>query len=167
MKYRASKVTLLGLLFALSAVLSVVESSFSGLIPIPGIKPGLSNIVTMYCVFCLGGREAYTLAGLKAMFALLTRGAVAAALSAAGGIASVTIMLLLSRGKKERFSPLFISVCGGISHNAGQIAAATVLTSEAVLYYFPVLAISGVAMGVLTGILLRYLLPYFKKVLRR
>ncbi len=65
MKYRASKVAFLGLLFALSVVLSLVESSLAPMVPVPGVKLGLSNIVTMYCLFCLGWREAYSLAALK------------------------------------------------------------------------------------------------------
>ena len=57
MKYRASKVAFLGLLFALSVVLSLVESSLAPMVPVPGVKLGLSNIVTMYCLFCLGWRR--------------------------------------------------------------------------------------------------------------
>lgn len=159
MKYRASKTALMGLLFALSLVLSFVESAFSGFIPIPGIKLGLSNIVVMYCLFFLGKKEAYALAVLKAFFVFLTRGPVGAAMSLSGGILSVTVMLLLTR---ER-NPLFVSVCGGLSHNVGQLAAASLfLSSGMVFYYFPVLAVAGMGMGVFTGVTLRLLTPYFK-----
>ncbi|RGX56458.1 MULTISPECIES: Gx transporter family protein [Anaerotruncus] len=164
MKYRASRVALLGLLFALSMVLSFVESGFAGLIPIPGIKPGLSNIVTMYCLFCLGRREAYTLALLKSFFVFLTRGAVGAAMSLAGGLLSVSVMLILLLFGEKKFSDTFLSVCGGVSHNVGQILMAMlVLGSTAVVYYLPVLMISGVAMGVITGMLLRYLMPHLNR----
>lgn len=81
MRYKAARPALLGLLFALSIVLNLVEAGFSGLVPIPGIKLGLSNVVTMYCLFCMGKREAFLLAGLKAFFVLLTRGLVGACLS--------------------------------------------------------------------------------------
>ena len=164
MKYRASRVALLGLLFALAMVLSFVESGFAGLIPIPGIKPGLSNIVTMYCLFCLGRREAYTLALLKSFFVFLTRGAVGAAMSLAGGLLSVSVMLILLLFGEKKFSDTFLSVCGGVSHNVGQILMAMlVLGSTAVVYYLPVLMISGVAMGVITGMLLRYLMPHLNR----
>lgn len=160
MKYRASKTALMGLLFALSLVLSFVESAFSGFIPIPGIKPGLSNIVVMYCLFFLGKKEAYALGALKAFFVFLTRGPVGAVMSLSGGLLSVTVMLLLARGARD---PLFVSVCGGLSHNAGQLAAASVLlNSGMVFYYFPALAVAGVAMGVFTGVTLRLLTPYLK-----
>lgn len=160
MKYRASKTALMGLLFALSLVLSFVESAFSAFIPIPGIKLGLSNIVVMYCLFFLGKKEAYALAALKAFFVFLTRGPVGAAMSLSGGLLSVTVMLLLTRGER---SPLFVSVCGGLSHNVGQLAAASLfLSSGMVFYYFPVLAVAGMGMGVFTGVTLRLLTPHFK-----
>lgn len=83
----------------------------------PGVKLGLSNIVTMYCVFFLGWRQAYTLAVLKGSFALLTRGFTAACMSTAGGLVSVTVMLLLILPKKLDLSYTLISVLGSLGHN--------------------------------------------------
>ena len=162
MKYRASRAAAMGLLFALSIVLSFAESALIPPLPVPGLKIGLSNIVTMYCLFCMGRREAYMIAVLKSMFVLFTRGAVGAAMSLAGGLASVTVML---GAEREKRSFLFISVCGGLAHNAGQLfMAAAVLKSAMVFYYFPALALFGIAMGVLTGVLLRSLMPHFKRI---
>ncbi|MBO1687944.1 hypothetical protein HJU46_17865, partial [Clostridium butyricum] len=62
-------------------------------------------------------------------------------------------------------SYLFLSICGGLAHNAGQLLmAAIVLKSTMVFYYFPVLALFGIAMGVLTGALLRGLMPHFNRI---
>ena len=165
MKYRASKVAFLGLFFALSIVLSYVESLLSGMIPVPGIKLGLSNIVTMYCLFGFGKKEAFTLAVLKSGFVLFTRGVVGAAMSLAGGLASVVVMTFLLSLKKVRLSPLTVSIFGGIFHNAGQIIMACfILESTMVFYYFPILAISGIVMGSLTGFLLKLLMPHFNRI---
>ncbi|MCI8648742.1 MAG: Gx transporter family protein [Anaerotruncus sp.] len=165
MKFSASRTALLGLLFALSLVLSLLEASISGLIPIPGIKLGLSNIVTMYCLFCLGKREAFFIAALKSLFVLLTRGVVGAAMSFCGGVCSVAAMLLLTIVGKGRFSYTFTSVLGGVSHNAGQIGVAIVLLhSNLVVYYLPILAISGVLTGIITGFLLERLLPHLNRL---
>ena len=165
MRYKAARPALLGLLFALSIVLNLVEAGFSGLVPIPGIKLGHSNVVTMYCLFCMGKREAFLLAGLKAFFVLLTRGLVGACLSLSGGLLSVAMMLLLKKLGRNRLSHTFLSISGGVSHNVGQISvAALILESSAVFYYLPVLMISGVGMGLLTGILLRQLLPHLNRI---
>ena len=94
---------------------------------------------------------------------LLTRGPVGAAMSFAGGLVSVTAMLLL-RALPKKPSELFTSICGGLMHNAGQLVMAVLLLNGAVLYYFPVLALGGVAMGALTGLLLRLLRPHFNRI---
>ena len=53
----------------------------------------------------------------------------------------------------DRFSTVGISVAGGVSHNAGQILMAMlILQTKQLLVYLPVLAVSGIAGGVLTGL---------------
>ena len=95
---KVKRLALMGLLFALAMALSFLESLLPALPMLPpGIRLGLSNIITMYALFVLGPVSGYTIAVLKSLFVLLTRGAVAAAMSAAGGIVSVTAKLLLSR----------------------------------------------------------------------
>ena len=131
----------------------------------PGIRLGLSNIVTMYALFVLGPVRGYTIAILKALFVLLTRGAVAAAMSAAGGVFSVTIMLLLSLlpGIKEQY--LLLSVFGGAAHNIGQLVMARfIINNQYVWYYFPVLLAAGLLMGAITGMALRVVLPYLNRL---
>ncbi len=158
-KHPAKKVAFLGLLFALALVLSLVEMAIpvSGLLP-AGVKPGLSNIVTMYAVFFLGYGEAFSIAVLKSLFVFITRGATAAFLSVSGGVFSVLVMLLLLLPKRK-LSYLVLSVFGSVAHNLAQLLAASVLLGSDALYYAPVLVISGVFMGVITGMLLRGVLP--------
>lgn len=158
---KTRKLTLIGLLFALAIALSYLES----LIPmpgIPGIKLGLSNIVTMFCVFSMGGVASIVLVLLKAGFALLTRGVTAATLSAAGGLCAVLIMVLLY---KLHISKGMVSVAGAVTHNLGQLAMATFLLGTPVaLYYLPILVISGIAMGIITAVILKYLLPVLQRL---
>ncbi len=157
---------LMGLLFALAMALSFLESLLPALPMLPpGIRLGLSNIVTMYALFVLGPVSGFTIAVLKALFVLLTRGAVAAAMSAAGGVFSVTIMLLLSLlpGIKEQY--LLLSVFGGAAHNIGQLVMARfIINNQYVWYYFPVLLAAGLLMGAITGMALRVVLPYLNRL---
>ena len=151
---RVRQTVLMGLLFAMAMVLSYVESMITVPGLPPGVKLGLSNIVTMYCVFFLGGRQAYTLAVLKGFFALLTR-----------GLVSVTVMLVLIRLKRLDLSYTLISVCGSLGHNFGQLAMASVIMQSGfVIYYLPIMAVSGIGMGVATGVILRVMLPYMNKL---
>ena len=163
---KVKRLALMGLLFALAMALSFLESLLPALPMLPpGIRVGLSNIVTMYALFVLGPVSGYTIAILKALFVLLTRGAVAAAMSAAGGAFSVTIMLLLSLlpGIKEQY--LLLSVFGGAAHNIGQLVMARfIINNQYVWYYFPVLLAAGLLMGAITGMALRVVLPYLNRL---
>jgi len=161
----ARYVSLMGMLFALAMVLSFLE----GMLPVlpampPGVKLGLSNIVTMYTLFFLGRRSAYTIAVLKSLFVLMLRGPVGASLSLAGGLLSVTVMLLLMALPQEP-SKLILSVCGAVFHNIGQLLmSVAVLKSAFAFAYLPVMILSGVAMGLLTAMLLKLLLPYLSRL---
>lgn len=163
---KVKRLALMGLLFALAMALSFLESLLPALPMLPpGIRLGLSNIVTMYALFVLEPVSGYTIAILKALFVLLTRGAVAAAMSAAGGAFSVTIMLLLSLlpGIKEQY--LLLSVFGGAAHNIGQLVMARfIINNQYVWYYFPVLLAAGLLMGAITGMALRVVLPYLNRL---
>ena len=151
----------MGLLFALAMALSFLESLLPALPMLPpGIRLGLSNIITMYALFVLGPVSGYTIAVLKSLFVLLTRGAVAAAMSA-----SVTVMLLLSLLPGIRRQYLLLSVFGGAAHNVGQlIAARFIISNQYVWYYLPVLLAAGLLMGAITGMALRVVMPYLDRL---
>ena len=156
---KVKRLALMGLLFALAMALSFLES-----LP-TGVRLGLSNIVTMYALFVLGPVSGYTIAVLKSLFVLLTRGAVAACMSVSGGLFSVTVMLLLGLlpGIKKQY--LLLSVFGGASHNIGQlIAARFIINNSYVWYYLPVLLAAGLLMGAVTGLALRVILPYLNRL---
>ena len=102
---------------------------------------------------------------LKAFFTLLTRGLIASMLALTGGAFSVLIMLLLLWLGKGKISYLIISVAGAVAHNTGQLILASWLTKSLyTLYYFPILLLSGVGAGVVTGITLRAVMPAIKRV---
>lgn len=152
---------LTGLLFSIALVLSIVESAFPPLpLPVPGIKFGLSNIAVMFALFFLTKSQAYTIAILKALFVFITRGIIAGILSFSGGILSLTIMLLLMLIFRQRISYLVISIFGAVAHNIGQfIIVAFIYAGIYLLAYIPVLMVSGVAAGIVTATLLRFILP--------
>lgn len=160
------RLILTGLLFAIAIVLSMAESAFPPIFfAIPGIKLGLSNIAVMYCLFFLGKREAISIAVLKSGFVFITRGAVAAALSLTGGIFSVVVMIVLMLIFKEKISYLVISIAGALFHNIGQlIAISLIYTSIYIVAYLPVLIVFGVIAGIATSVLLKLILPAFKKL---
>lgn len=154
----------MGMLLCLAIVLSFVEGMIPPLPALPpGVKLGLSNIVVIYCLFFLNGKSACGVAVLKSLFVLLIRGVSAGFLSLCGGLLSVIVMLIAIRPKK--LSYLILSILGAVSHNVGQIAAASILFKSAtVFYYLPILIVSGVLMGSVTAALMKVLLPALKRI---
>lgn len=154
----------MGMLLCLAIVLSFLEGMIPPLPTLPpGVKLGLSNIVVIYCLFFLNGKSACGVAILKSLFVFLTRGVSAGFLSLCGGLLSVIVMLIAIRPKK--LSYLILSILGAVSHNVGQIAAASILFKSAtVFYYLPILIVSGVLMGSATAALMKVLLPALKRI---
>lgn len=161
-------VVLTGLFFAVALVLSIVEGAFPPVpLPVPGVKFGLSNIAVMYALFFLSRGQAYAIAVLKAMFVLVTRGLIAGILSLFGGILSLTVMIVLLLLFKSRISYLLLSISGAVAHNMGQFAAITLIYRGLNLWaYLPVLAVSGVAAGIATATLLKFVLPAFNRLVK-
>ncbi len=163
---KTKKVVLTAMLFAVALVLSIVESMIPSVpIPVPGVKFGLSNIVIMYSLFFLGKSTAFTLAVLKATFAVITRGAVAGLLSFTGGIFSILIMIILMCIFKDNISYFILSVFGAVFHNIGQFTAISIVyVGMNLWFYLPFLLILGVVAGIVTSSLLKFILPALKDV---
>lgn len=160
------RLTLLAVLLAVIVAMSALEHMLPPLPMLPpGVRLGLSNVVTMYALFFLGAGPAAGLAALKSLFVFLMRGAAAGLLSLCGGMLSIAVILTLSALFGQRISYFMLSVAGAVTHNIGQLTAASlVLQTELVLYYLPALIVSGVVMGSVTGVLLRVVLPLFDRV---
>ena len=154
---RLRKMTVLSLLFALAMIFSFVESRLPTFIPIPGVKLGLCNVVVIFTLLRLGAPEAIAVSVLRVLLSSLLFGNMAAFFySLAGAVLSLAGMILLS--KTKLFSPVGISVAGGVLHNIGQILMAMLILGTAgVLYYLPVLLIAGTVAGALIGLAAAYL----------
>lgn len=163
---KTQRLVLTSLFFAIAIILSVVENSLPPLpIAVPGVKFGLSNIAVMYVLFFIGRKEAYAVALLKAVFVFATRGWIASVLSLSGGVLSISVMVVLLILFKDKISYLILSISGAIFHNIGQlIAVSIVYTNLYLLYFFPVLIITGILAGIVTSVLLNVIKPALKRV---
>ena len=117
----ARRAALLGLLAALAVALSFLEGLLP-VIPIPGAKLGLSNIVIMYALTSLNLPCALALAAVKAAFSLL-RGGTAFFMSLAGGLLSTLVMAGALRLFRNRVSFIGVGILGAVAHNGGHAAA--------------------------------------------
>ena len=148
---KTKRLLLLAMLTAVAMILSYVESLLPQ-VGIPGVKMGLANIAVIFALFRFGWKEAAALSLVRVVLVSLLFGSVGAMLySLAGAVLSLAVMALLRR--IDRFSTVGVSVAGGVAHNAGQILMAMlILQTKQLLGYLPVLAVSGIAGGVLTGL---------------
>lgn len=157
---------MLGLLLAAASALSFFESALCGMMALPpGVRLGLSNIAVLMAMLLMGHSRAVTLAVLKAVFVLLVRGFVAGVLSLTGGMCSVLVMLAVLRVHRTEMSRRMLCMAGAVSHNIAQILAAVIIIGSPYLfYYMPVLLVSGLAAGWMTGSIYRAAEPYFKRI---
>lgn len=159
------KLTTLSISVALAMILSFVESQIPPFVAVPGIKIGLSNIVTVFLLYTYGWREAATVSLIRVtLSSLLFGSAVSLAYSASGALLSFLAMLLLK--KIPLFSEISVSIAGGVFHNAGQILCACILMENAgIATYLPPLIISGTIAGVAVGTLAALLVKKLNKII--
>ena len=163
----ASRVALSGLLTSLMLVFGLIERQFPLPIPVPGIKLGLANSVLLYSLYMLGIRQSIVLMLLKALLSWLIYMNMSAMLySLAGGVLSLLAMILIMRVKGV--SVIGVSAIGAVFFNVGQILMAVVIlnTPQLIVTYLPVLMISDVLTGILTGIIARMVMKHLKTLKR-
>lgn len=161
---KTKKLTLMAMLLASALIIFVIEAQLPPLAPVPGIKLGLANIITLITLYMLGRREAFTVLILRIILGSIFTGSAASFLySISGGLLCFITMSAakLWLGENRMW---IVSVLGAIAHNTGQILAACVIMKTAfVLWYLPVLLISAVITGVFTGAAAQITLKQLRK----
>lgn len=149
---KTKRVAYIGITVALAMILSFVESQIPALVAIPGVKVGLPNLVIVFLLYKAGSKEAVLVNFVRVVLSALLFGNLQTlTFSLAGAALSLFGMIILK--KTEKFSPIAVSVTGGVLHNVGQIAAACLWTATPqIVYYLPVLLISGIVAGVIIGL---------------
>ena len=163
---RTKRIALCGMLSALALALSLMERMIplELLIPIPGIKLGLANVVTMFALLFLSPKEAYSILLCRVVLASLFAGSVTQFLfSLLGGLLTLTTTWLLLHWHDRWFSFYGISAASAAMHNFGQILAAMlVMQTVDVIAYLPLLLVSSIPMGFVTGTILEVLQKHMR-----
>lgn len=158
----AQRVALMAMMTALAFVLSWIERFFPPVAgAVPGVKLGLANVVVLMMLYYSG----FSQAAVVSLVRVLIMGFVFANpttmwYSLAGGTLSLLMMAL---GKRLRFfSPVGVSIVGGLFHNVGQIALGSILLRTPLWAYLPILMVAGVVTGSATGVVATGVLRYLK-----
>jgi len=160
------KIAYLGLLIALAFVFSYIEFLIPVNIGVPGAKLGLANLVIIVALYTLSEKDAFVLSMVRIVLVGFTFANLASMLySLAGGVLSYVAMIIAK--KTNKLSITGVSVLGGVFHNIGQIIMAIwVVKTVSLVYYLPVLMVSGIVAGVAIGILGSMVTKRIKRIVR-
>lgn len=149
---KAKNMARFGLLIGLALVLGYVESVLPIAPGLPGVKLGLGNTVLLFGLYMLGEKQTVWLMLGKVLLSGLLFGTPNAYLySLAGGICSLCAMWGLRR--LPGMGLIGVSVGGAVCHNLGQLAVAALVVGTApVLSYLPILLVSAIITGMITGV---------------
>lgn len=162
---KPKKLVLLALLTAIALTVFLIEAQIPPIVPIPGVRLGLANIVTVFAVFAIGSRE-----GAAVLLCRIFLGAVFAGnfstilYSAAGGFCAIAVTV----GMKKLLTTRQLWVAGALgamAHNIGQMAAAVAISqTPSLVIYLPLLLAIAIVTGSLTGLSVQILLHRGEKL---
>lgn len=157
------KLTRDALLTAIALTIFMVEAQIPPLVPIPGVKLGLANIVTVFALFAYGRRDALLILVVRVFLGSVFSGQIMTLLySMAGGLFCFAVTALLKNVLTDK--QLWVAgVVGAVFHNIGQIIVAIVVTgTPGIVVYLPVLLVSGIVTGLFTGLCAQFLFGKLK-----
>ena len=156
---KLKKLTALALLTAVALIIFTVEAQIPAVVPIPGVKLGLANIVTVFVVFAIGWKEAAAVLACRIFLGAVFAGNFSTIFySAAGGLCAILATIALKRILTEK--QVWVAGCiGAVAHSVGQMAAAVAITgTPELIIYLPVLIAISILTGCLTGLSAQMLL---------
>ena len=155
---KTRKLTLLALLTAIALTIFMVEAQIPALVPIPGIKLGLANIVTVFAVFALGPKDACLVLTARIFLGAVFAGNFSTIFySAAGGALAIAVTIGLRRilTKKQLW---VAGALGAVAHSLGQMVMAVLLTgTPGLIVYLPVMIAVSIVTGTFTGLCAQFL----------
>ena len=155
---KTKKLTAMALLCAVALIIFVVEAQIPALVPIPGVKLGLSNIVTVFAVFIMGPWEAVLILAVRIFLGAVFAGNFSTILySAAGGALALLSTILLKKLLTNK--QIWVAGCvGAVAHSIGQMAVAMAVSgTPGLVIYLPVMIVCSIITGLFTGLCAQFL----------
>ena len=155
---KTKKLTTLALLSAIALTIFMVEAQIPPLVPLPGVKLGLANIVTVFAVFALGAKEGAAVLSVRIFLGAVFAGNFSTIFySAAGGAAAIGVTILLKKILTDNQLWVAGSV-GAIAHSVGQMAMAILISgTPGLAVYLPVMIVISIVTGLFTGLCAQFL----------
>ena len=150
---KVKKLALLGLLTAIALIIFTVEAQIPAIVPVPGVKLGLANIITVFAVFAIGAKEGAAVLACRIFLGAVFAGNFSTIFySGAGGLCAILATIGLKRILTMK--QIWVAGCiGAVAHSIGQMAAAVAITrTPGLVIYLPVLIAISILTGLLTGL---------------
>ena len=155
---KTKKIALLGLLTAIALTIFMIEAQIPPVVPLPGVKLGLSNIVTVFTVFAIGPAEGAALLACRVFLGAVFAGNFSSIFYSAAGGACAILVTIGSRKILKQDQLWAAGIFGAIAHSVGQVLMAVCITgTPGVLVYLPVLIIISIFTGLFTGLCAQFL----------
>lgn len=160
---KTRRLTLDAMLAGMALLLFIIEAQIPPLTAIPGIKIGLANVVTLFTVYYCGKKDTAAVLLIRILLGAIFAGNLSTFIySICGGVLCYIVMCVASLILKNPIWP--VSIFGAIAHNVGQLlAAAVMMQTTSVFFYFPYLILAAILSGAFTGILALLVLNRLKK----
>lgn len=147
------RITQLALLTTIALIIFIVELRIPNLVPIPGVKLGLANIVIVYAMYHCTAKETFMVMITRILLGSIFGGNISSIFYSLGGAVLCLLGMLLFRRVIDQQHIWICSILGAVLHNIGQISVAIIMMkTTAVIAYLPFLLISGCIAGAFTGI---------------
>ena len=162
---KTKKLTVLALLSAVALTIFMVELQIPPLTPIPGVKLGLANIITVYTVYALGAKEGAAVLFVRIFLGALFSGNFGTIFYSGGG-GALAILTTIALKPVLKSKQLWIAGClGAIAHSIGQMIVAVWATgTPSLLIYPPILILCSIFAGVFTGLCAQFLINRGNKI---
>lgn len=158
---KTKKMVILANLIAAAIVLSIIESRLE-IIPVPGAKLGLANLITLVVLYMYSFKEAVVVTLIRVFMVAILSGNLGPTftMGLSGGIVAITVMGL---SKKFGIGIVLVSLLGSIGHQIGQIIAGIyVIGSSDIVYYLYIMIPLGILTGIVNGLIAQKLIINLK-----
>jgi heptaprenyl diphosphate synthase len=154
-------------LSAIAIGLSLIESVLPS--PVPGVKPGIANIITLYAMYRFNFRTAIWVSILRVFATSLILGQFLSPtfmLSLAGSLLSLLTLYFSIKLPSRFFSPIGLSVLSSFAHITGQLLLVRLwLIPHASIYYLiPIYSAAALAFGMINGWITYRLLKHHNSI---
>lgn len=155
---KTKKLTLMALLTAIALTIFMIEAQIPPIVPLPGVKLGLANIVTVFAVFALGPGEAASILFCRVFLGAVFAGNFSSIFySAAGGALAILVTILLRKILTHK--QLWVAgALGAVAHSVGQVGMSILITgTPGIIVYLPPLVAISIVTGCFTGLCAQFL----------